>query len=67
MTIRDFDRKSPNPLTTVLKRVAGPFKVARKGGSVVVRQLPPTLNAAWARTKMAGPVQRGIGRPSGGE
>jgi hypothetical protein len=67
MTIRDFDRKSPNPLTTVLKRVAGPFKVARKGGSVVVRQLPPTLKAALGRMKMAGPVQPGVGGPIGGE
>lgn len=53
MTILDIDPKSPNALATILKRVTGPFKVARKGGGVVVRQLPPTAKAAQAGTMAA--------------
>jgi hypothetical protein len=53
MTILEIDPKTPNALTTVLHRVAGPFKVVRRGGEVVARQLPPTVHAAEAGTKTA--------------
>jgi hypothetical protein len=53
MTIKDFDPRSPNPVTTILRRVSGPVGVARKGGAVVVRKLPQTMKAVQAGTRTA--------------
>jgi hypothetical protein len=51
MTIRDFDPRGPHPLQTVLKRLAGPIEVVRKGGGRVIRQAPPAVDSAQASAR----------------
>ena len=36
MTIRDFDPRSPNRVTTVLRRISEPVKVATRGDAAIV-------------------------------
>lgn len=51
MTIRDFDPKSPHPLTTVLKRLPNSLEAVRKGGAAVARQVKETQS----RTRTSDP------------
>jgi len=66
MTIRDFDPKSPNRVTTVLRRISEPVKVVTRGQAIVapgrVQRTPETANSE----KEGGSVATGAGRSGSG-
>lgn len=48
MTINDSDQGSPNHLMNVVRRVSGPFKMARAGATKLVARVPATMHATRA-------------------
>jgi hypothetical protein len=58
MTIEEFDQGSPGHLTTVLRRVSAPVKVARDGVGRLAARLPAAVRATGSRAQTAAQATR---------